>query len=131
MKSNPPLVVEKTKFERPANSKDAIVTFALSDGSSMSVTIPPVAQTQLLSMLLASAKGRVVGDSFELTRPPVRALGFRHFVVSDGIAGIEIAIQDHDALHISFDGNTFQQLAQCVRELTSPSQNAPPEQIQH
>lgn len=105
--SDDPLLVEQTRFERPADSVDAVVTFTSKEGNSVTIILPPTAQTQLLSMLLAAPKGRIVGEHFQLTRPPVRAIDFQSFVMSNDVAGLQVGI-DQGALFLAFDGSVFE-----------------------
>jgi len=126
-----PLVVKPTKFERPANSNDALVSFTAASGETLTLSLSPIAQSQLLVMLLASAKGRRVGNDFELTRPPIRALGFAPFLRSDDLAGLEIGVQAGAAVHICFDLPTFQQLVSAVNEIASPRKGAPTAEAKH
>ena len=129
--SDDPLLVEQTRFERPPGSEDAVITFTSHEGSSVTITLPPVAQTQLLSMLLAGPKGRVVGEHFQLTRPPVRVTSFQSFVMSDDVAGLQAEI-DQGALFLAFDGAAFEQLKKSVLQLSSPSKSQPdPQSTKH
>ena len=131
MSAHKPIVAKPTKFERSAGSNDASITFALASGDSLTLTLPPPAQAQLLTMLLASAKGRRVGNDFELTRPPIRAHGFASFVQSDDLAGLEVAVQPGAAVHFCFDLPAFRQLAAAVNELGSPRKGAPKGESKH
>ena len=117
----PRIEVKTTRFERPANRGDAIVTFTAASGESVEVLLSPKAQAQLLSMLLASAKGRIVDGHFELTRPPLRARSFAAFSESAELNGLEIGLSDQAAVHVNFDLAAFQQLMSAVGQLAAPN----------
>ncbi len=119
-----PLVVKQTRLERPSGSKDALVSFTSPSGESVSITLSPVAQTQLLELLLAGPKGQVVGEHFQLSRPPIPANSFQSMVLSNSIGGLEVGTP-HGALFLSFDGPMFEQLKTAIRQLSPPSQSVP------
>lgn len=119
---------KQIKLERPRGQADVELTFIAEDGAETAVTVGPGGQSLLVSLLLASAKGRVVGEHFELTAPPIRASSFQNFVLSDDLAGLQIGIQDGKAaMHVAFDGQVFAQLRAAVDGLI-PKGSAPPPQ---
>ncbi|MGV3583295.1 MAG: hypothetical protein ACO1N8_13415 [Methylophilus sp.] len=123
--SGSPLLVQQTRFERPHSGGDAVVTFTSKEGKNVEVILTDVAQTQLLIAILGGAKGRIIEGHFELTRPPIRATSFSPYVLSNELAGLEIGLENQGAIHLSFDGETYQQLVQAVQGLSSPSKNDP------
>jgi hypothetical protein len=119
------LEVEKTQIRKSGNDKDSTLTFYSKDGTSVGVSLSPIAQTQLLMAILAGAKGRSVGSDYELTIPPIKALDFKAFVLDQNHVGLEIAIQLGAAIHIGFDHPAFLKLEAEIQKLKTPAQHLP------
>lgn len=120
MPQKEPLFAQDIRFERRADNGDAVFTFQDADGKTVAVDLSPHAQTHLLATLLSSARGRAADGQLALTRPPIQAIGFESFVLADDMAGLEILVHESAAIHVAFDGQAFEQLAEAVRRLSTP-----------
>lgn len=125
-----PLVVQKTLIEKSTAGKGVNLTFISKEGKSVQVKLSPIAETQLVMAILATARGQLIGDQFQLTMPPIKALDFSAFVIDDH-GGLEILIQPGAAIHIAFDQKGLQKLETEIQKLTTPTQTLVPPRALH
>ena len=110
---------------------DVEIEFRPRDGEAVALRLSHAAAQRLRSMLPAASVGKREGETFTLALAPQRVAGFTAFQWGDTLAGLELRINDAEAMHVCFDAKAGNELLEAVKWFAAHMRDAPGDSTRH
>jgi hypothetical protein len=101
------------------------IEFRAAGGETVALRLNHEAAQRLRSLLPAASVGKREGETFTLALAPQRVAGFTAFQWGDTLAGLELRINDAEAMHVCFDAKAGNELLEAVKWFAAHMRDAP------